>query len=242
MATQRAGGASKAHRPRGIRTPPGALGRRAPALLTAAVLGGLLASQLPASLDGGRPQPRIVADSPQQVTTGVETFNEATDPRRDMALMAAAERLRQVQASRAAREAERRAEEAQRRTLPLQGILTTAFGMRWGEMHYGVDIAAPMLTPEYAAAAGTVLRAGPASGYGNVIYIQHANGDVTVYGHMEQVLVETGQVVGSGQLIARVGSRGFSTGPHLHFEVWVGGLEGRRVDPLNWLAEQGITL
>ena len=242
MAAQRAGGASNARRPHGIRTPPGALGRRAPALLTAAVLGGVLASQLSASLDRDRGQPIVVADSGQQMTTDAATFNEETDPRRDVALMAAAERLQQVQASRAAREAERRAEEAQRRTLPLQGTLTTAFGMRWGEMHYGVDIAAPMLTPEYAAAAGTVLRAGPASGYGNVIYIQHANGDVTVYGHMEQVLVKTGEVVQSGQLIARVGSRGFSTGPHLHFEVWVGGLDGRRVDPLDWLAEQGITL
>ena len=106
----------------------------------------------------------------------------------------------------------------------------------------GVDIAAPMMTPEYAAAAGTVLRAGPASGYGNVIYIQHLNGDVTVYGHMEKVLVETGQVVESGELIARVGSRGFSTGPHLHFEVWAGGLDGRRVDPIDWLAERGVTL
>jgi murein DD-endopeptidase MepM/ murein hydrolase activator NlpD len=167
-----------------------------------------------------------------------EDFAGDTDPRQDVALMAAAARLQEVRAARA----EREAEAANRRTLPLGGRLTTAFAMRWGQMHWGVDIAAPMLTPEYAAAAGIVLRAGPASGYGNVIYIQHFNGDVTVYGHMEEVLVEEGQEVDSGQLIARVGSRGFSTGPHLHFEVWAGGLNGQRVDPLAWLAEQGITL
>ena len=178
----------------------------------------------------------IAAESPGGLDS--RAFAEETDPRRDLALMEAAARLQDVQTSRAAREAE----EAQRRSLPVSGILTTAFTMRWGEMHWGVDIAAPMMTPEYAAAAGTVLRAGPASGYGNVIYIQHPNGDVTVYGHMEQVLVQAGDEVESGELIARVGSRGISTGPHLHFEVWSGGLNGRRVDPLDWLAEEGITL
>lgn len=171
-----------------------------------------------------------------------ESFGGEMDPRRDVALAEAADRVQQVQASRAEREQAEAKAAAERRSLPLAGVLTTAFTMRWGEMHWGVDIAAPMMTPEFAAAAGTVLRAGPASGYGNAIYIQHANGDVTVYGHMEQVLVEAGDVVESGQLIARVGSRGISTGPHLHFEVWVGGLDGRRVDPLDWLAEQGITL
>ena len=166
------------------------------------------------------------------------SFEMETDPRRDVALMAAAARLDGVRATRAAREAE----EAQRRSVPLRGVLTTSFAMRWGQMHWGIDIAAPMMTPEYAAASGIVLRAGPASGYGNVIYIQHDNGDVTVYGHMEEVLVEAGEVVESGELIARVGSRGFSTGPHLHFEVWAGGLDGKRVDPVDWLAEQGVTL
>ncbi|WP_246080752.1 M23 family metallopeptidase [Modestobacter altitudinis] len=187
------------------------------------------------------------ADS-QPVTTALEAagpdanFGGETDPRRDVALTEAADRVQQVQASRAEREQAEAKAEAERRSLPLAGVLTTAFAMRWGEMHWGVDIAAPMMTPEYAAAAGTVLRAGPATGYGNAIYIQHFNGDVTVYGHMEQVLVEAGDIVESGELIARVGSRGFSTGPHLHFEVWAGGLDGRRVDPLDWLAEQGIYL
>ena len=79
--------------------------------------------------------------------SGGPNFAEETNPRRDAALMAAAARLDDVRANRAAREAE----EAERRTLPLRGVLTTSFAMRWGEMHWGIDIAAPMMTPEYAA-------------------------------------------------------------------------------------------
>ena len=200
------------------------------------MIGGLLTGGWSWQGDGGTSRSVAAHVAPGDAhDTG---FAEETDPRRDVALMAAAARLDGVRATRAAREAE----EAQRRSLPLRGTLTTSFAMRWGEMHWGIDIAAPMMTPEYAAAGGTVLRAGPASGYGNVIYIQHGNGDVTVYGHMEEVLVEAGQVVKSGELIARVGSRGFSTGPHLHFEVWSGGLDGKRVDPIDWLAEEGVAL
>jgi murein DD-endopeptidase MepM/ murein hydrolase activator NlpD len=216
--------------------PPISLASRSPVLLAAAVVGGLLTGGW--SWQGDDTTSQSVAAHVALGDDHGTSFDEETDPRRDVALMAAAARLDGVRATRAAREAE----EAQRRSLPLRGILTTSYAMRWGQMHWGIDIAAPMMTPEYAAASGTVLRAGPASGYGNVIYIQHVNGDVTVYGHMEEVLVEAGQVVESGELIARVGSRGFSTGPHLHFEVWAGGLDGRRVDPVDWLAEQGVTL
>ena len=125
--------------------------------------------------------------------------------------------------------------------MPIDGArVTSPFGPRWGTLHAGVDLAAPMMTPEYAAMDGVVLEAGPASGYGNVIYVQHDNGDVTVYGHMEQVLVEPGQVVKAGETIALVGSRGQSTGPHLHFEVRLGGLTGEPVDPLAYLRERGV--
>ena len=227
--------AARGHRPR--LSPPTSLAARSPLLLAIAVAGALLTNIWPAQDAATTGQSVAAAQVAHGLDRG-ESFAEETNPRRDVALMAAAARLDDVRASRAAREAE----EAERRTVPLEGVLTTSFAMRWGEMHWGIDIAAPMMTPEYAAAAGTVLRAGPASGYGNVIYIQHLNGDVTVYGHMEKVLVEPGQVVESGELIARVGSRGFSTGPHLHFEVWAGGLDGRRVDPIDWLAERGVTL
>ena len=85
-----------------------------------------------------------------------------------------------------------------------------------------------MRTPEYAVMDGVVLEAGPASGYGLAVYIQHENGDVTVYGHMDKILVPPGQVVQAGDTIALLGNRGQSTGPHLHFEVHVGGLDGGR--------------
>lgn len=151
----------------------------------------------------------------------------------------AADRLAQMRAS---RDAERLAQEqaAPLFVAPLVGRLTSTFGMRWGTMHWGVDIAAPMLTPEYAAADGVVTRAGPESGFGNAVYIQLETGEVLVYGHMETVLVETGQIVRAGDLVAEVGSRGYSTGPHLHFEVYQRGLEGDRVDPVGWLADRGV--
>ncbi len=124
--------------------------------------------------------------------------------------------------------------------LPVLGRFTSCFCSRWGTMHWGIDIAAPMYTPEYAAGDGVVVGAGPASGFGQAVYIQHDNGDVTVYGHMAVIEVVTGQRVSAGQEIALLGSQGFSTGPHLHFEVHVGGMGGPRVDPVLWLAERGI--
>jgi murein DD-endopeptidase MepM/ murein hydrolase activator NlpD len=127
--------------------------------------------------------------------------------------------------------------------LPVTGArLTSTFGMRWGTLHAGIDLAAPMRTPEMAAMDGVVLKAGPASGFGLAVYIQHANGDVTVYGHMDQILVGDGQVVKAGDVIALLGNRGQATGPHLHFEVHVGGIEGQRIDPLPWLRERGVAI
>jgi murein DD-endopeptidase MepM/ murein hydrolase activator NlpD len=99
-----------------------------------------------------------------------------------------------------------------------------------------------MMTPEYSVMDGVVLEAGPSSGYGNAVYIQHDNGDVTVYGHMEKILVEPGQVVRAGDTIALLGNRGRSTGPHLHFEVHVGGLNGQKIDPIPWLRARGIDI
>ncbi|SOC46498.1 Murein DD-endopeptidase MepM and murein hydrolase activator NlpD, contain LysM domain [Blastococcus aggregatus] len=126
---------------------------------------------------------------------------------------------------------------------PINGArLTSGFGARWGTLHAGIDLAAPMRTPEYAVMDGVVLEAGPASGYGLAVYIQHDDGDVTVYGHMDEILVEAGQLVRAGDTIALLGNRGQSTGPHLHFEVHKGGLDGTKVDPIPWLRERGVQL
>ncbi|MEA5418601.1 peptidoglycan DD-metalloendopeptidase family protein [Spirulina sp. CCNP1310] len=103
---------------------------------------------------------------------------------------------------------------------PARGTLTSGYGPRWGRMHRGIDIAAPTGTPIYAAASGEVISAGwNNGGYGNWVRIRHADGSITLYAHHSRVLVRTGDRVEQGQQIALMGSTGFSTGPHLHFEV-----------------------
>ena len=103
---------------------------------------------------------------------------------------------------------------------PARGILSSGYGWRWGRMHRGVDIAAPTGTPVIAAAAGTVTFAGwNNGGFGYLVDIRHADGSLTRYAHNSRLLVTSGQPVEQGQLIAAVGSTGYSTGPHLHFEI-----------------------
>jgi murein DD-endopeptidase MepM/ murein hydrolase activator NlpD len=134
------------------------------------------------------------------------------------------------------------AEETARRpraAMPTIGSLTTEFGERWDSFHAGIDIANAIGTPILAASAGMVIDAGPAQGFGNWVRIMSDEGTMTVYGHMEEVLASTGQRVQAGDTIALMGNRGFSTGPHLHLEVWVN--EGRDpTDPLKWLREHGV--
>ena len=125
---------------------------------------------------------------------------------------------------------------------PTRGRVTSCYGSRWGTLHAGVDIAAPIGTPVFTPEAGVVLEAGPASGFGLAVYVQHGDGTVTLYGHVNRLFVSPGQVVQAGQQIAEVGNRGQSTGPHLHFEVHDGGLYADRVNPTPWLTARGITL
>jgi murein DD-endopeptidase MepM/ murein hydrolase activator NlpD len=121
--------------------------------------------------------------------------------------------------------------------MPAQGSLTSGFGARWGTTHYGMDIANSIGTPIVAAADGVVVEAGPASGFGLWVRVQHADGTITVYGHVDTFSVREGQKVKAGEQIARMGNRGYSTGPHLHFEVW--DADGRKVNPRPWLVEHG---
>jgi murein DD-endopeptidase MepM/ murein hydrolase activator NlpD len=103
---------------------------------------------------------------------------------------------------------------------PAQGTLTSGYGWRWGRMHQGIDIAGPIGTPIMAAASGEVVSAGwNSGGYGNLVKLKHPDGSVTLYAHNNKILVSSGQQVEQGQLIAEMGSTGFSTGPHLHFEI-----------------------
>jgi murein DD-endopeptidase MepM/ murein hydrolase activator NlpD len=111
--------------------------------------------------------------------------------------------------------------------------LTSPFGKRWGRPHEGIDMAAPLGTPVYAAARGTVIYSGDrVRGYGNMVVIRHDDGLVTVYAHNSVLLAHRGDVVAAGQEIARVGDTGRSTAPHLHFEVRRG---GSPQDPIQFL-------
>ena len=118
---------------------------------------------------------------------------------------------------------------------PTTGVVTSPYGLRWGgtDFHPGIDIANDMGTPIVATADGVVEYAGwNAGGYGNMVDINHGNGLMTRYGHASQVVVSAGQYVKRGQLIAYMGSTGFSTGPHVHYEVHV---NGQRVNPISYL-------
>ncbi|MGH7905363.1 MAG: peptidoglycan DD-metalloendopeptidase family protein [Candidatus Binataceae bacterium] len=99
------------------------------------------------------------------------------------------------------------------------GVVSSVFGIRRGVMHDGIDIAARKGTAIHAADSGTVVYSGWLRGYGNVVIIQHSDHYVTVYGHDSVNLVRAGQRVERGQIIARLGSTGRTTGPNLHFEV-----------------------
>lgn len=118
---------------------------------------------------------------------------------------------------------------------PTTGVVSSPYGLRWGgtDFHPGMDIANDMGTPIVATADGIVEYAGwNSGGYGNMVDIDHGNGIMTRYGHASQVVVSTGQHVKRGQLIAYMGSTGFSTGPHVHYEVHV---NGNRVNPISYL-------
>lgn len=115
---------------------------------------------------------------------------------------------------------------------PVDGRLTSTFGIRWERMHNGIDLAAPVGTPVYAAAPGRVTYADWAGTYGQLVIVDHGNGVETRYAHLSQILVKVGDSVQRGQRIALVGNTGNSTGPHLHFEVRV---DDDPQDPLSWL-------
>lgn len=112
------------------------------------------------------------------------------------------------------------------------GRYTSGFGRRWGRMHKGVDWACPVGTTVYASCGGTVIQAAYSGGYGNVVVISHPDGRLTRYAHNSKLLVQVGQKVEQGEPIARSGNTGRSTGPHVHFEIYINGVA---VNPLNYI-------
>lgn len=115
---------------------------------------------------------------------------------------------------------------------PVNGPVTSGFGMRWGRMHEGIDIGVGYGTPIHAAASGRVIYSGWMEGYGNLVAIDHGRGLSTAYGHQSSIAVGNGQTVSQGQVIGYVGCTGHCFGPHLHFEVRI---NGSPVDPLGYL-------
>jgi murein DD-endopeptidase MepM/ murein hydrolase activator NlpD len=126
-----------------------------------------------------------------------------------------------------------------------RAVFTSGFGTRtdpfngYSAMHAGIDLAGPVGTPIYAAADGIVDRAGWANGYGNLVEIDHGKAIQTRYGHLSAILVAPGQRVHRGDLIARMGSTGRSTGSHLHYEVR---LDGHAVNPIPFLQSSDYLL
>ncbi|HEV8265819.1 MAG TPA: M23 family metallopeptidase [Gemmatimonadales bacterium] len=128
--------------------------------------------------------------------------------------------------------------------MPTQGWLTSAFArervhpiLHLARPHEGIDVTAKMNAPIEAPAAGVVTQVSWVEGYGNMLTIDHGYGLVTRYAHCSKIDVVRGQRVKRGQVIARVGSTGISTGPHLHYEVWV---NGRAVNPMNYVLPDAI--
>ena len=113
---------------------------------------------------------------------------------------------------------------------PVSGPITSGFGLlvhpilRFARMHRGIDFGAGRGAPVYAAADGQVSRAGWAGGYGRQVRLVHGGGIATSYSHLSGIVADGGTMVRKGQLIGYVGSSGLSTGPHLHYEVYRGGV------------------
>jgi murein DD-endopeptidase MepM/ murein hydrolase activator NlpD len=128
--------------------------------------------------------------------------------------------------------------------MPTKGWLTSAFArerqhpiLHLARPHEGIDVSAPMNAEIEAPAAGVVTQVSWVEGYGNMLTIDHGYGLVTRYAHCSKILVARGARVKRGQKIAQVGSTGLSTGPHLHYEVWV---NGRPVNPMKYVLPDAI--
>jgi murein DD-endopeptidase MepM/ murein hydrolase activator NlpD len=119
---------------------------------------------------------------------------------------------------------------------PGVGRFTSGFKWRWGRMHCGIDLAGPYGSPIRSVGDGVVIEAGQESGYGNIVKVRLEDGTVTYYAHLSKILVWSGPVK-AGDIIAKEGNTGHSTGPHLHFEVRI---NDRPINPIPWLAKRGI--
>jgi murein DD-endopeptidase MepM/ murein hydrolase activator NlpD len=124
--------------------------------------------------------------------------------------------------------------------LPLDDYtFTSPYGVRWGKLHAGIDLAAPEGQPYVAVHSGTVTQAGYNGGYGYSITVKQANGVEVIYAHSRRLLVQAGQKVNAGQVIGEVGATGASYGTHLHLEIHV---NGSPTDPIPFLRDRGVDI
>lgn len=124
--------------------------------------------------------------------------------------------------------------------LPLHNYtFTSPYGLRWGQLHAGVDLSAPEGTPYRAIHAGTVKLAGWNGGYGYCVIVQHEDGTESVYGHSSKIEVKVGQQVKAGDVLGEVGNTGHSYGSQLHLEIHV---DGKPKDPIPWLRDKGVDI
>ncbi len=115
---------------------------------------------------------------------------------------------------------------------PVNGAVVSPFGMRWGRLHAGIDIASPAGTVIRAAQSGRVVISAPTGGYGNYVCVQHTAQLNSCYAHLSRFLVGRGAAVRQGSPIGLVGCTGHCFGDHLHFETW---LNQQPVDPMSYL-------
>jgi murein DD-endopeptidase MepM/ murein hydrolase activator NlpD len=158
-------------------------------------------------------------------------LSEAHDHEHDLAAKADGLR-RRIIAAQAQRSVTSLGTSSQGFIWPLNGPVTSGYGYRWGRLHAGIDISGYTGQPIVSAKAGVVIEAGSMGGYGNATIIDHGGGIATLYGHQTSISVGAGERVSQGEVIGTVGSTGYSTGPHLHFEVRV---NGSPQNPMNYL-------
>lgn len=185
------------------------------------------AHDAPSGMGGSAPPPEVLPAAASSDST--------SGPGSEVRKLAKSERIAEERAEAAAAEAEAKRPKFIR---PAEGRFTSGFGGRWGSTHYGIDFANAKGTPIVSAADGEVIEAGPASGFGQWVRVEHDDGTITVYGHVNTITAEEGDSVRAGEQIATMGSRGFSTGTHLHFEVW--NPSGKKINPAPWLEQRGI--
>lgn len=209
-------------------------------VLAVVVLGAFVALTIVSGLSGRGGGVRVAADSRPAGSVGVAPPVRAAAALPDVRSALSVLGDGSSETKRASRSSHRAALTAapspHRWVRPYGGVFSSPFGYRWGRLHAGVDLAGPWGSTIYAATAGCISYAGPMSGYGEVMRIRDWDGTETVYGHMSSFIRHYGCVT-AGEPIARIGSGGDATGPHLHFEVRIGGTP---VNPVPFLAARGV--